>query len=111
MTTQLIAPTKAAGASHVFDRVLVGIDRSPASLEAARQAALLTEHYGELTLLGAYPPPSRLGSDIDDLDVAHTRRQCEKAVDAAAAAIGSLVAAETLVTRGYSASTLMREAA
>ena len=42
----------AVPATHVFERVLVGIDGSDASLEAARQAAILTEHDGGLTLLG-----------------------------------------------------------
>lgn len=37
-----------------FSRVLVGVDRSAESREAARQAAILTEVDGRLTLLAVY---------------------------------------------------------
>jgi nucleotide-binding universal stress UspA family protein len=43
-----------AGPDTVFSRVLVGVDGSPESGEATRQAALLLEDEGELTLLSAY---------------------------------------------------------
>jgi hypothetical protein len=39
--------------SALFNGVLVGVDRSTASLEAARQAAVLTGVGGTLTLLSA----------------------------------------------------------
>lgn len=43
-----------AGARAIFSRVLVGIDRSPESREAARQAATLMDGEGSLELLAAY---------------------------------------------------------
>ena len=43
-----------AGPNTVFSRVLIGVDGSPESSEAARQAARLLEDEGELTLLSAY---------------------------------------------------------
>ena len=44
--------------AQLFKRVLVGVDGSPAGIEAARQAALLTDPDGSLTLLGAWKNPS-----------------------------------------------------
>lgn len=51
-------PTNAQSSS-VFSRVLVGIDGSDESLEAARQAAILVE--GELTLLASYDVAPAIG--------------------------------------------------
>jgi nucleotide-binding universal stress UspA family protein len=48
------------GAETVFSRVLVGIDGSAESYEAGRQAGLLLEDEGELTLLAAYDIASAL---------------------------------------------------
>ncbi len=50
----------------MFSSIVVGIDGSPESREAARQASLLLEDEGELTLLpypeviGKAKPPARL---------------------------------------------------
>lgn len=44
----------AATASTIFDRVVCGVDRSPAGLAAARAAALVADPDGELTLVTAY---------------------------------------------------------
>lgn len=49
--------------TRVFESVLVGIDRSPESLEAARQAASLVEPDGRLSLLAAWSlSPLTLGT-------------------------------------------------
>lgn len=49
--------------TRVFEFVLVGIDRSPESLEAARQAASLVEPDGRLSLLAAWSlSPLTLGT-------------------------------------------------
>jgi nucleotide-binding universal stress UspA family protein len=47
-------PMEPAGPDTVFSRVLVGVDGSPESGEAARQAALLLQDEGDLTLLSVY---------------------------------------------------------
>lgn len=49
----------AAGPASVFSRVLVGVDHSPASAHAVRQAALLTAPGGKLTFLAAWTIPRR----------------------------------------------------
>jgi nucleotide-binding universal stress UspA family protein len=53
-------PRPIATPQTLFERVLVGVDRSPASAEAARQAAVLTADGGALTVLSAWilPPPT-----------------------------------------------------
>src|SRR5262245_42639341 len=102
MATHLAEPRTSPGPTHVFERVLVGIDGSDASSEAARQAAILAERYGELRLLGVYPPPRRLGLDpADEFDPDDTRATIERAVAEASDAIGSLAAPAAAVTRGY----------
>jgi nucleotide-binding universal stress UspA family protein len=52
--TTVIGPAKTPEPQTVFSRVLVGIDGSAESREAARQAALLLDEGGRLTLLAAY---------------------------------------------------------
>jgi nucleotide-binding universal stress UspA family protein len=54
MKEQTVNATTPAGAETVFSHVLVGIDGSAESREAARQATLLLEEGGRLTLLAAY---------------------------------------------------------
>ena len=45
---------RVAGAERIFSRVLVGVDGSAASLDAARQAALLKAPSGTLTYVSAW---------------------------------------------------------
>jgi nucleotide-binding universal stress UspA family protein len=54
----------ASSAPAIFGRILVGIDGSPESIEAARQASRLST--GELTLLAAWqlPPPPAAGMGV-----------------------------------------------
>ena len=56
METTLDGRTSSTDASTeaIFRRILIGVDGSPESREAARQAALLLDANGELTLLAAY---------------------------------------------------------
>jgi nucleotide-binding universal stress UspA family protein len=53
--------TKALEPAGIFGRVLVGVDGSDESYEAARQAARLTERDGTLDVLSVYSPPPLVG--------------------------------------------------
>jgi nucleotide-binding universal stress UspA family protein len=59
----VIEPTSstelAAEAATVFTHVLVGVDQSPASIDAVRQAARLAQPEGTLTFLAAWAIPRR----------------------------------------------------
>ena len=109
MATTAHPTTDAPARTHVFDRVLVGVDSSDASIEAARQAAVLAEHYGRLTLVGVYPPPARMGGEFpyhgDEL-----RTEAEDAVAKALAAINAPAATSGKVARGFTWSTLIADA-
>jgi nucleotide-binding universal stress UspA family protein len=102
--------TNAQGRS-VFGRVLVGIDGSKESREAARQAALLVD--GELTLLAAYDVAPAIGGTGTHVP-AYMDEDLQRAV-----ATGSLRRARTVVVtasptskivRGRAASALISEA-
>ena len=54
---KVITETTKTQRLSVFSRILVGIDASEESREAARQAAAIAE--GELTLLAAHDTPQR----------------------------------------------------
>lgn len=100
----------------VGTRILVGIDGSPESLDAARQAARLLEGGGTLTLMAAYdvPPPTLLGGRRGgipiDVDVDLMREQAERAVHAASAEIGDSSRVDVRVVHGSARHALFREA-
>lgn len=84
-------PAKGASAS-IFGRVLVGIDESPESLEAARQAATLAR--GPITLLAAYDVVQGLvgGAMLPApiyLDEEPIRQRAEESLEAARHELGS----------------------
>jgi nucleotide-binding universal stress UspA family protein len=56
----VITATPLTGGRGVFSRILVGVDASEESLEAARQAALLGDVEGELTLMAVWDTVSPL---------------------------------------------------
>jgi nucleotide-binding universal stress UspA family protein len=91
----------------LFERVLVGVDRSPASIEAARQAALLTDPEGTLTLLATWtvPPPTVAGTVGPtysyELDADLYREAAEEAVATAKHAVDPLTSPATKVARGF----------
>jgi nucleotide-binding universal stress UspA family protein len=101
--------------SSVFSRILVGLDGSAESREAARQAARLTETDGRLTLLSVYSIASGLvgGTGIgvpayydDDLQ----REAAVKALQVAREGIPGNVSATAKVVRGCPWEQLIREA-
>lgn len=99
----------------VFSRVLVGMDGSAESSEAARQAALLLEDEGELTLLAAYDIASALvggtGAGVPAyLDEDLQRERAVKALQGAREGIPKERAARERLVRGCSWEELIREA-
>ena len=111
MSTAIDHRTRVTGAEKIFSRVLVGIDGSPASLDAARQAALLKAPSGHLTYLSAWdlePPlvtPMTVLPPITD-DERAAKRSVE---DTLRRAKEQLPAARTKVVRGAPAHALLEE--
>ena len=106
--------THADAATRIFSRVVVGVDGSAAGTEAARQARVLLEAGGELTVLGVFDtlhafvgdtvgmtPSVRIDSDA----------QREAAEDAVARAVEALPGATGKVVRGTPWGELIGEAA
>ena len=98
-------------AETTFGRVLVGIDGSPESLEAARQAALLEEPGGTLELLAAWnlAPPivaPGLSPPVYENDEASALEHAERALQIAKTQLPS---AEVRIVRGFAAHALIDE--
>ena len=98
----------------VFDRVLVGIDGSDASREAARQAAILREPDGHLALVAVWDTAPVLGGTGTRvppyLDEDVQRERAEGSLEAARAAVAGLDDATAVAVRGTSWEELLREA-
>jgi nucleotide-binding universal stress UspA family protein len=97
-------------------RVLVGIDRSVESLEAARQAAMLVEPGGSLTLLSAWTLPPPVIGVVSPEFVRHSDERLEieaatLAVEAAKAGICSRLSPSTKIVRGFARDELIKEIA
>jgi nucleotide-binding universal stress UspA family protein len=115
MTTKTTsgATSLAAYPEALVSRVLVGVDRSPESLEAARQAAVLCDAGGTLTLLSAWtlpPPVIGVGPEFayqDDEDP--KRKAAEAALAAAKATIAAQTAPDMKVARGFAWDELIKE--
>jgi nucleotide-binding universal stress UspA family protein len=90
---------------RVFSRVLVGIDGSQQALEAARQAAILQEPEGQLTLLAAWNlAPSIVGGTGTRVpyyfDENVQKGHAAKALEAARDHVASLAAPTQKLVRG-----------
>lgn len=101
-------------APTVFSRVLVGVDGSPESLEAARQAGRLLDVAGELRLLAAFDiAPALVGGTGPGVpayyDDETQRTIAEAALTAAREQVGEFVAT-SLVARGNPWQELLHEA-
>ena len=84
-------------AASTFERVLVGIDGSPESVEAARQAAALAQ--GPVTLLAAYDRVSGLVGGVGPatpamVDEAALREMAEQRLELAREAVGGTATLE-----------------
>jgi nucleotide-binding universal stress UspA family protein len=99
---------------RVFARVLVGIDGSQQSLEAARQAALLEDIDGKLTLLSAWDiAPTIIGGTGTNLpyyyDEELQRRAAEKNLEAATEHVLPYARTTGKLVRGTPVEELLRE--
>jgi nucleotide-binding universal stress UspA family protein len=84
-------------------RVLVGVDGSDQALEAARQAALLTDPGGAVTILAAWHASGMIGADP-------ARLEAVRAAGTAAAAFAGLPEPKTRILCGIAWQALVREA-
>jgi nucleotide-binding universal stress UspA family protein len=98
-------------AETIFSRVLVGIDGSPESLDAARQAALLEKPGGTLTLLAAWSLAPPLVTPMTTLPAydADERAARSDAEDALRVAKEQLPSARTMFVHGFAAHALIDE--
>ncbi len=106
-------PARLEAGRHVFTRILVGIDGSQQGLEAARQAALLQDPEGQLTLFSAWeiaPVLAGTGSYIPYyLDEDVQRDAVERSLTAARDYIAPYTAATGKLARGAPVSQLLGE--
>lgn len=98
-------------AETIFSRVLVGVDGSPESNEAARQAALLVKPGGTVTLLAAWSLEPPLVTPMTmlpafDADERAAKSDAEAALDTPKKHLPS---AKTMVVHGFPAHVLLHE--
>jgi nucleotide-binding universal stress UspA family protein len=105
--------TRLEAGRRIFTRILVGVSGSGQALEAARQAALLQDVNGQLTLLSAWDIPPVLGGTGGEVpyyyDEGVQRTAAEKALAAAREYVEPYTAATGMLTRGTPAAVLLEE--
>ena len=105
--------TRLEAGRRIFTRILVGVDGSQQALEAARQAALLQDVDGQLTLLAVWdiaPVMGGTGSTIPCyLDEDFQRTAAEKGLHAATEYVAPYTAAVTKLVRGTPVAQLLEE--
>ena len=106
--------TRLGAGRRVFGRVLVGIDGSQQALEAARQAVLLQDVDGQLTIFSAWDTaPTIIGGTGSEIpyyfDEELQRTTAEKALRAAGEYIAPYTAATAKLARGAPVARLLEE--
>lgn len=95
-------------AQLTFERVVVGVDGSPGSVEACRQAARLLEPAGRLELVAVYSGATAVRTGLNAVEVrAELEDKAEQAVTSALEAIGGV--GRPVVINGAPARALLRE--
>ena len=100
---------------RVFSRVVVGVDGSEESLDAAAQSARLLDPAGELTLFGVYHVEPTLvgglgGGAPEYLDEDRHRASAAAVLDAARQGLPAGIVVERRTARGWAWHELLREA-
>lgn len=113
MTTTTHATRLEAGRS-IFARIVVGVDGGEAALEAARQAALLEDVDGRLTLFGAWQTaPTIVGATGSEIpwyfDEELQRKAAAEAVRVAQEYVEPYTRAETRIVRAAPVAALLAE--
>lgn len=113
MATTTIRVRRLAAGQRVFTRILVGIDASEQSLEAARQAALLQDPDGQLTLCAAWAARPPIGATGDELlgylNRGEQRALAESSLAVAAEYVAPYAAPTTVLVRGGAVTQLLDE--
>jgi nucleotide-binding universal stress UspA family protein len=106
-------PARRDAGRRVFSRILVGVDGSQQALEAARQAALLQDVDGQLTLLSAWDIVHGVGATGTQipyyLDEEFQLAASEKDLRAATEYVAPYAAATARLVRGTAVAKLLEE--
>jgi hypothetical protein len=90
----------------VFERIVCGVDGSPASLEAVRQSDVLLEERGKLLLVAVVEPMQAIHFQVSPTFVHAARHAAEKLEKLDEAAAEALERARAEATRGAEVATL-----